>query len=77
MKTEINDFISYAGETQYMDTDKMISITTEDCVLREFFGCGSFVALEVLGLLSDNFFITDEGCLYHLLWSLMCLKYIW
>ena len=67
MKTEINNFISYAREIWSMDKDKTISITTEDRDFREFFGCGALVALKVWGLLLDNFFIPDGACLYHLL----------
>lgn len=73
-KTKINDLIGYAREIWSKGKDKTRSIATEDRDFREFFGCGALVALEVWELLSDNLFVSDGRCLYHLLWALMCPK---
>ena len=73
-KTEINDFIGYVREIWSKDKDQTRSIATDDPVFWESFGFVAIVTLDVWELLSGNLFVPDGGCLYYLLWDLMCLK---
>lgn len=72
-KLTVEDFYRVGRDIQNRSC-RTLADKSEDKLFREFFGCSALVALYTWSLLEQYDFITPDGQIQHLLWTLFFMK---